>query len=190
MEKAPLAEIRPNIKKAFTFNLLIVGGILALVISLLLYLHNAVGLGLFLDVFWQFGIEISPLAFLAYAIFIVLFITAFLLFLNYMTLGKTRYIFYRDRILYTMSFFVMQVTEKKIPYANITKVSYEEIPFFNSAKIIFDLTGMKERSVSFKFIDNPEEIVRNIHYLMTEYRSKYYAQYAQEYRMQNIMGRL
>lgn len=185
--EAPLAEIKPNIKKAFIRNILIVGGIVFLVIIVLLCLNSVVGLSIFLDVIGVLGIVISPLAVLAYFIFFVLFFTALSLILNYVTLGKIGYTLYQDKMVYSESFFIVHISDKVIPYANITKISYEKKPFLNTAKIILDLTGMKQDKVTLNFIDEAEEVVSKLQELVREYRAKYYAKYSQEYRYQNIM---
>jgi len=187
--EAPIAEIKPNIKKAFILNILIVGGGVILIIALLIYLNSIVGLDIFLDTFAELGIFISPTAVLFYFIGFILFITAFLLILNYVALGKTGYTIYPDKIVYSRSLFIMQISDKTVPYANIAKITYERKPFLNTAKIIVDLTGMKENKVELNFIDDAEEVAKKLQELVREYRSKYYARYSQEYRYQNIMDR-
>ena len=188
--EAPIAEIKPNIKKAFTLNLLIVGAIVILIIALLIYLNSVVGLDIFLDAFKEIGINISTASLLAYSIFIILFLTALLLISNYVTLGKVSYTLYPDKIFYNKSLFIAQITDKTIPYANITKISYEKKAFLNTAKIILELTGMKESKVELDFIDDADAVVRKIQELIREYRAKYYAQYSQDYRYQSIMDQL
>jgi len=187
--EAPIAKIKPNIKKAFIFNIIIVGGIVLLIIVLLIILHRLVGLDLFLDVFNQLGFEISTTSLLFYSIFAVIFVTGLLLILNYVALGKISYTLYPDKIVYSKSFFILHISDKTIPYANITKITYENKPFLNTAKIIFELTGMKENKTEVDFIDNAEEIIRKIHELIRNYRANYYARYSQEYRYQNIMDK-
>ncbi len=188
--EAPLAEIKPNIKKAFISNLLIVIGIVILIICLLLYLNNIVGLNVFLDVLKQFDISISPITLLIWSIVIILLFIGLLLILNYVILSKHVYSIYSDKIVYSRNFFVMQLNEQIIPYSNVTKISYEKKPFLNTAAITLELTGMKESRIIFNFIDEAEEVVEKIQNLIKDYRAQYYAQYTQDYRMQNIMNRL
>lgn len=187
--EAPLAEIKPNIKKAFISNILVVCGIVALIIVLLVYINNIVGLSIFLDVLRLFGIVISPLVVLAYSIFFVLFFTALLLILNYVTLGKISYTLYPDKVVYSKSFFIMSISGKAIPYANITKISYEKKPFLNTAKVILDLTSMQQDKVTLDFIDNAEELVSKLQELVSDYKAKYYARYTEEYRYQHIIDK-
>ncbi|MBW2974968.1 hypothetical protein KY366_04590 [Candidatus Woesearchaeota archaeon] len=187
MEEAAVSEIKPNIKKAFILNILVVSGIVVMVIALLIYLNSIVGLDVFMEAFKELGLEVSASLLLAYSIFLILFVTALLLILNYIVLGKSSYTLYRDKMVYTKSLFIIQIRDKAVPYANVTKVSYDKKAFLGTARIILDLTGMKEKQVELDFIDDVEEVVKEIHNLIREYRSRYYAQYAQEYRMQNIM---
>lgn len=188
--EVPIAEIKPNIKKAFILNILIVGIVVILIIALLIYINSIVGLGIFLDLFREFEIIISPAILLAYSIFIILFFTVVSLVLNYVTLGKISYTLYPNKMVYSKSFFIMKISDKTIPYANIAKISYEKRPFLNTAKVIIELTGMREDKVKIDFMDDAAAVVRKLQELVREYKSKYYAQYSQEYRYQNIMDRL
>lgn len=187
--EAPIAEIKPNIKKAFELNLLIVGAIVALIIAILIYLHIIVGLDIFLDTFGMLGIKISPLTLLGQSIFLIIFITTLLLILNYITLGKITYTLYPDKLVYSQSFFVVHIHNKTVPYSNIAKITYKNRVFLNTSNIILELTGMKENKVELSFIDNSEEVVKKIQDLIRRYRANYYAQYTQDYRYQNIMDR-
>lgn len=185
--EAPIAEIKPNIKKAFILNIMFVGAIVFLIISSLVYIHSIVGLKVFIDAFKELGYNISPSSLLAYSIILTLFVTAILLILDYVALGKISYTIYPDKMVYSKNFFIMQISDKTIPFANITKISYERKIFLNSAKVIVELTGMKENKIEMNFIDNADNVVREIQNLIREYRARYYAQYSQDYRYQNII---
>ena len=190
MEDAPIAEIRPNVKKAFISNIFFVSLIVALIIGTLIYLNSLVGLSIFLDTFKDFGIIISPSVLLFWFIMIIIVFTALLLIMDYINLGKITYTLYPDRINYGRSLFIMQLSDKVIPYANIAKISFGEMTFLKTAKVRLDLTGMKGSSIDIDYIDNPQEVVEEIHRLVGEYKSKYYARYSQDYRYQNIMDEL
>lgn len=187
--EAPIAEIKPNIKKAFLSNILLVFVIVALIIGTLIYLNSVVGLDIFLDSFKEIGVVISPSSLLFWFISLILFFTILSLILNYIALGKITYTFYPDKMVYGRSFFIMQLSDKTIPYANIAKVSYESKSFLNTAKVGLDLTGMKESKIEIDFIDDAQEVVKRIQELIANYRANYYAKYAQDYRYQNIMDR-
>ncbi len=187
--EAAAAEIKPNIKKAFVLNILVIGGIVALVIASSIYIHTIVGLGIFLDAFRELGIIISPTRMLSSFIGFVFFLTGILLILNYVALGKITYTLYPDKLEYSRNLFILELSSKTIPYANVAKVYYESKAFLNSAKVILELTGMKESKVEMDFIDNAQEVVQEIQRLIANYKADYYARYSQDYRYQNIMDR-
>ncbi len=187
--EAPIAAIKPNIKKALISNIIFVLGIVILIIGSLIYLNIIVGLDIFLDTFKGLGINISSSYLIFWFVFFVLFFTSLLLLLNYANLGKIEYTLYPNKIVYTKSFFIIHIKDKEVPYGNIPKITYEKKPFLNTSKIIIELTGMKEKKIELDFIDTPEEVVRKIQELIKDYRAKYYAQYTQDYRYQNIMDK-
>jgi len=188
--EAAVLEIRPNIKKAFISNILMVSVIVALIIGTMIFLNNVVGLGVFLEVFSQFGVEVSTSSVLMWFIILVFLFTALLLFLNYASLGKVRYTLYPDKLVYSKSFFIFEVDDKEIPYANIAKISYEKKSFLDASKVIVDLTSMKEDKLEMDFIDDAEEVVGKMQGFIRSYKARYYAQYSQDYKYQNIMEKL
>jgi len=188
--ESPIAEIKPNIKKAFLSNILFVSLIVAAVIATLVYLNNVVGLDVFIITFKEIGITISPSKLLAWFIIFILFITALLLILNYIVLAKISYTLYPDKILYGRSFFIVQLTSQEIPYSNISKVSYESTPLLHTAKVVLSITGMKRSKIEIEYIDNAPELVNQLQNLINTYRANYYAKYSEDYRYQNIMDQM
>lgn len=178
--EAPVAEIKPDIKKAFLYNILRVAGVVALVVGTLIYLNIVVGLDLFLDSFAQMGITISTTSFISWFIFLIIFSTAILLILNYVNLGKLTYTLYPDKIVYNQSFFIMQTKDKTIPYANIAKITYKDRALLNTSKITIDLTGTNKPNIELDFIDDAQEVVGKIQELVRDYKANYYAKYAQD----------
>ena len=132
--EAPIAEIKPSIKKAFISNIVIVLVIVTLIIGFMVYLNTIVGLDVFLVTFRDIGFNISPASLVGWFIFLVLFFTSLLLFLNYVALAKVSYTLYPDKIAYSKSFFIMQVSDKVVPYSNISKISFEKKPFLRKIK--------------------------------------------------------
>ena len=184
--EAPVAEIKPNIKKAFVSDIILVLLIVSFIIATLAYLNNIVGLKVFINAFKEFGVVIPLSSIIYWSMLFVLFITSLFLIMDYVSLGKVSYTFYPDKILYAKNLFVMQLSEKAIPYSNIARISYGK-NFFLNTSIILELTGMKKGKVEFNFIDNREEVVKKIESLIKEYKARYYAQYAQEHRFQGIL---
>ena len=190
MEDVAVAEIRSNVGKAFFLNLFFVGIIVVLIIGISIYLNTVVGLGIFLDGLKVIGVTISGKALLGYIVALTLLATVLILVLNYVNLGKMRVILYRNKLEYSKSLFVMQLSENEISFENIAKVSIEKKPFFNTSKIILGLNGLKQDKLEIDFIDDAEEVAAKIQELIKDYRARYYAQYTQNYRMQNIMETL
>lgn len=187
--EAAIAEIKPNITKAFISNLISVGVIVVLIIGVLVFLNEVVGLEIFLEAFGELGVTISAASLLYWSISLILFFTLLLLILNYINLGKVSYTLYPDKIVYSKIFFMTQLSEKIIPYPNITKITYEDKSLLKTSKIILELTGVKKSRMELDFIDNAEEIVKQIHDLITKYRANYYAKYSQDYRFQHIIDK-
>ena len=187
--EAPIAEIKPDIKKAFISNIFRVAVIIALIIGTLIYLNVIVGLDVFLDTFALFGINISTSTVVFWFILITILATTILLILNYVNLGKLTYTLYPDKLTYGKSFFIMQTSSKSIPYVNIAKITYEDKSFLNTSKITIELTGMKEPKLELDFIDNAAEVVRKIQELIQNYKANYYAQYSQKNKYQNIVDK-
>ncbi len=188
--EAPVAEIKPNIKKAFISDIIVILVILVLIVGTLIYLNNVVGLGVFLDTFKEFGIEISTGALLGWSIFLLLFITTIILILDYVALGKSSYMLYLGKLVCTKNIFIIQLKEETIPYANIVKISFNKKSIVNTSELILELTGMKKDKVTIEFLDNAQQVAMQLQQLIRNYKSKYYAQYAQNYRYENIMDKL
>ena len=188
--EAALAEIKPNVKKAFISNVILIAIVVITIIVGIIYLNSIVGLGVFLDTLSEIGINISASSFIGGFISTILFLTVLLLILDYVSLGKLTYTLYPDKIVYSKSLLIFQVSNKEIPYQNITKISYEKKSIMTTGKIVIELTATKDSRVEIDFIDNPDEVMRQIQDAINRYRANYYAQYAQDYRFQNIMSRL
>lgn len=188
--EAPIAEIQTNIKKAFISDIGVISLVVALIVGTLIYLNSVVGLGVFLDTFREFGIEISAAAVLGWSIFLLLFITTIILILDYVSLGKSRYLLYPDKLVYTKNMFIIQLKEQTIPYANIVKINLKKKSFVNALDLTLELTGLKEDKITIGFVDNAQQVVMMINQLIREYKARYYAQYTQNYSYQNIMNKL
>lgn len=188
--ESPIAEIKPNIKKAFISDIGVIAVVVALIAGTLIYLNNVVGLGVFLDTFKEFGIEISTAALLGWGIFLLLFITTIILILDYVALGKSSYVLYPDKLVYSKNIFIIQLSEQTIPYPNIVKIGFKKQSFLNTSKLTLELTSMKKDNITIEFLDNAQEVATMINKLISDYKSRYYAQYTQNYSYQNIMDKL
>ena len=188
--EAPIAEIKTNIKKAFISDIGVITLVVVLIVGTLIYLNSVVDLGVFLDTLEEFGIEISASTILGWSIFLLSFTTIIILILDYVALGKCSYILYPDKIVYTRNMFIIQLGEQTIPYANIVKISIKKQSFVNASELILELTGMKKDEIKIEFLDNAQQVAMQLHQLIRDYKSRYYAQYAQNQRYQNITSEL
>lgn len=186
MEEAPIAIIKPNVKKQFILNLLFVFGVVSLIVVMIVYFETTVGFDVLFGSFEAIGVSLSPGRPITYAIFLTIIFGSIFLILNYLTLSKIHYTLYKDKLVYAKSMFFAHIPDLEIPFSNISKVTFQK-KALNTGTITIELTGMKEPKVEMKFIDNPEEVVNRIHQLIQEYRARYYAKYTQEYKIQNIM---
>lgn len=189
MIEPPVSRIKPNITKAFIANLIFVAAIVILLISLIIYLNNLVGIDIFFDTFKEFGINITKTSVLFGMIGLVLLFTTLLLILNYVSLAKVTYTFYPDRIEYTRNFLIMQLSSKTIPLKNISKVFSSNKSLMKTGKVTLELSGLKDAKIDINYVDNPLQVVNLIQELIHRYKANYYAQYAQDYRFQTIVDR-
>ena len=196
MEEQALGELRPNIKKIFLLNMLKIGFAVGVIITAVAFLNYMIDIkevykGI-QEGFSGIGIQFSPpsqtqiimwvtIALFGMGIFLMLF--------NYIALGKVRYIFYSNRLALYRSFLMIQVKEDMIPYSNIVKVSFEKA-FPNTGNIALELSGMEQKEIKLQFIDNAVQAVANIQRLIQNYKASYYAQYAQDQRLGNIVDQL
>ena len=183
--------VRPNIRKVFTKNIILVIIGVIVFIALLIFLNIEVGLDVFLIPFETFGIKINPVSLLLYAIVGLIAFTALMLMFNYIALQGLRYEIYKTKIMvYEPSAFIF-IVSKEIPISSIIKISYDYEGFFNkllvSGEVIIDLSGMRDSNIRFKFIDDIEKTVRYLQGLVNEHSAIKQAQFTENYRIGNIM---
>lgn len=186
--------LNPNIKKIYLKNLFTVAGAVFLIAGFLLMLHLTIGLDVFLFVFEVFNIEIDPLPLLLFAILGVVSISIFLLLGNFLVAKNTRYEFYQNRLILYKNTLLVFTETKEILYQNIIKITYNKDgifnSLFNSGTIILELTAMKEGKAELEFIDNIEQTVQYIQKIITEFRNIQQAQFAENYKIGNILNKL
>jgi len=182
-----IAEITPNAKKLCILSSIEIVIVSALIIGFIIYLDSIVNFDSLFQTFQQLGApKILASSFLSWFVIIAAVLTAAVLVLNYLALGKVRYVFYEDQLACYNNFLIMQISEIIIPYKNIIGVSVDKPNTVNNADITIEMTGMKKKSQILKFIDNAAEVAGEIQKILDNYRANYYAKYAQEYRLQQI----
>jgi hypothetical protein len=164
--------VKPNLKKVYLFTLLKVCGLLAALIAVVLYLHIIVGLGVFAEIFKDFGI--SPWRFVLFIVVMVLAATLVMFLLSYLGFAKVDYIFYNDRFTVYQNILVFNIGKREIPYKDISNTYYDESNLigiiFKTGTITFELIGKNKGIINLKFIDNAKEVFSNIQNIIKQYK--------------------
>jgi len=181
-------EIKPDSKKIILFSFSKVIGILLLFGSLLWFLNSLIDLKWLFSIFKEFGFEMDFSALMP-TLSIGALLLATGLVLEYMTLSKLRYVFYQDHFTYYQNFLIFQVSEIDIPYHNIVKITFERMTLFNAGNIDLELSSMKQKSVTLKFVNNVEQAAKDILQIINNYRATYYAQKSAEYKYDQILNK-
>ena len=186
---APVMQVKPSVKRAMTTKIVIVVAFIALIIGMGFYLNSIVGVGVFLDVFSELGIEINGTAILTTLAGLAGVIIAVVLIMSYVNYHEVAYTLYPDKILYTPpAASLMNREPVEYLYANITGITFKKQGALKPDLIQIALTGQKQSTLSIPYIDNPTETMASMQKLIDEWKARYYAEYGHEYRMQNIMG--
>jgi len=184
-----LSELKPNSKKIVLSNFLKILMIVVIIAIILFIINLVVDFNSIKEGLAIIGINFSLGPLIKVGIYvIVIALSSFLLF-GYLESNKIRYVFTKDGIKVYQNLLLVQLNELFIPYNNIVKVTFEEMPILNAGNIILELTGTKDRNMEFKFIDNPQQVAAYILKLINEYWAKYYAERSEEYKYQRILGR-
>jgi hypothetical protein len=182
-----IAEVTPNVKKLCFLSSIYIILAAGAIIAFLIYLDNVIHFNTIFDVFKELG---APRMYfstiLTWAVIGAIGVTILILILNYLTLGKVRYVFYEDRLVCYNNFLIMEISRAEIPYTNITKVSVDKPNTIKNANITIELTGMKKKNVILKFIDNAANVAAGIQNIIDTWKANYYAQYSQDYRLGKI----
>ena len=185
-----IAELKPNVKKLCMLSSIEIMIVSAVTIGFAIWLDSVINFNQLFEIFQEFGAPPAQSSvLLRWLILIAIGLTIIILILNYLTLGKVRYVFYEDKLIYYNNFLIMEISKTEIPYANITKVSVDQPNTIKNADIKLELTGMKKKDIILKFIDNAAKVAAGIQNIINKYRANYYAQYARDYTLQKTAER-
>ncbi len=185
--------LKPNMKKIYINDIFKILGSVLFIALLLLVINSTGSLAFFLDIFSAFGINISSSQIFLYFILSISSVTAILLVFSYLSALNIKYEFYNDKLIaYKSSFFIF-TNSLEVPYQNIARISLDTKglfkSLFNSGTVILELSGMKEREIKVQFIDNIPQAVMFIQTRIREHLSARQAQFTENYKIGNIMGR-
>jgi len=195
MKSSPEAELKPNVGKVILYSFLKFLGSLAIIGALLFILNYFIDFGIFstaLEGLSRAGINIDTSnlgKFIMLSVISSFVVAGFVLLLEFQTVSKTRYEFYQDHLTAYQNFLIVQLSEKTIPYQNIVKVTFEEVPLLNVGHINIDLTALPEKSIRLRFIENAGQVASDILKLTTDYKSRMYTQRGEEYKYEDILAR-
>ena len=188
-----LLTIKPNVNKIFLKNFLNILGITLLVSGILWIINLEVGLQVFLDVLKALGISIDPSSILFYSVMAVLAVSCLLLIGNYLANVNIKYEFYQNKLIAYLNSILVFTNSKNIPYADITRVLFNNKGIFNSmlnsGTIILEMSGTGNERMELKFIDNVENVVQSIQNAIKEFASIQQAQFTENYTIDRIMNR-
>ncbi|MFH1642822.1 MAG: hypothetical protein ABIC04_08055 [Nanoarchaeota archaeon] len=182
-----VAELQPNSKKIVLLSFLKLFGVLALIGGLLYFLSIFVDFSMFEVFLGELNVEINLTAMFIPMLGIIITLVLIVLAIKYFEYSNVSYVFLKEGFKYYESF--INKKELFIPYANIVKVWFETIPVLNTGNITIELSGMKEKNVEIKFVDNTQKVASDIMTLINQYKSRYYAQKGEEYKFDSIMDR-
>lgn len=191
----PVPEIKPNIKKVFLMNVIKIVSVAAFISLLDILFVRIIGKDFFQDVLAGLNVtaEFSMWHFTLWSILAIVVIITVVLITNYFVLGNVRYEFYPDKIIHYKSMLFVLLKSKEIPYGNIARINFDYEGFlnslFNTGTITIELSAMKEKELKMEFIDNAEQVVRYIQGMIQNYKTRYYAQRTEGYRVDNIFNR-
>jgi len=187
--------IKPSIKKVFIYDIMKVLSAVFLLIALILFLNYFNAFDDLVPVFETLGMDfnINTTAVFVWFIGVALAIAAVLLTINYLILFNVRYEFYPDKIVkYKTAFFVL-INSEDISYGNISRVSYDNSGLINwllrTGIVNIELTGIKRDSLKMEFMDNPQNVIQYIQRCTTLYKSRNYAEHAENYKIGKIIDR-
>jgi hypothetical protein len=177
-----LFEFRPNVKRAFLLSLGKVLFIAALIIGGYYYLSRMEIFGVFKELLGDANITLPEIAWGIWVTVGVVIISIGFLGVNYFDITKRRYVGYKDNLTLYKNFMIFQLNEIKIPYWNIQNVETDD----KKRHVIIEATGIKNRSITLKFIDDPEKAVEKIKESVRHFKANYYADYVKRQRIKSI----
>jgi len=187
--------LKPNIKKVFIYNILRILFATVIIIGISIFYSYFVGFDVFVPIFETFGVtfEIDTTMVLWGFVGAILVATVVILIVNYLILANVRYEFYPEKIVkYKTAFFIL-INSEDTSYGNISRVSYYHSGWINwllrTGTVNVELTGTKKDNLGMEFIDDPQKISQYIQKCIVLYKSRYYAEHAEDYRLGKIMGR-
>ncbi|MFH1849873.1 MAG: hypothetical protein ABH879_06865 [archaeon] len=188
----PIAEIKPNVKKAYAFTAAKVFGVAGLIIGFLFYLNRIVGLAIFSELLSDAGYSLSASQALTWFGAAVVAISLLLMFACHVRLSQIRYVFYADMLVTYTSAYMVQINETKVPYANVARVTADSGGIANSllktGSVNIETSGM-QTGIVLQYVDNAEQVAADVLTLINKYKTNMAAQELEQKRFRQIIDR-
>jgi hypothetical protein len=185
--------IRSNTRKAFFKNLINMMIILIVVIGMIVFIDQQVGLDTFTMVFEMLGMTVTTGQIIFYIIVLVTIICIGMLLANYMAISHVRYELYKDHIKYYETQAFILTNSDEISYENVIRVNFKSEGFMNKlmscGDVIISLTNHKRENITLQSIDDPEMIARLIQSKINDYNMQKQMVYQQSNRIDSILKR-
>jgi len=188
---APLMEIRPNVKKAFLGSLKVIFIVALLVVFAYVFLDQMFGFKLFLDIFAEFGIQVTIGQFWFWFMVFLLFAVLLAALGNYASLHRQVYTIFSDKVVVQKAGFLNGAGKiNEVPFANITSVSLKSASFPASTSALLQVSGKDFDKVTLDFLDDGATIVEKLESLVQQHKGRVFSQFGHEYRVGQIVGGL
>jgi len=195
MEEQPIGEIKSNFRKKFFMYYLVLTIPLLLIGGSGYYIYEELDLESAIDAvntgLVELGsppISIDPRFF--FVVIAVIILAPIAMITKFVDIYSVRYIFYRDRVVRYGSIMFLQVAGQEVPYSHIHNVTVEESGLKGSGDIDLELSGEKKPHLVMISIDNVAGVVAHIQQIIRNYRASFYAQYAMDSNVDQILDRL
>jgi len=186
META-IAEVKPNFKKLFMLNTIILVFALIAFIGILFYLRTLIPSGT-MNILKGIGMNIPEINIFPILVGIVVLFGIIITVSNYFSLGSAAYHFYKDKMVCYKNIFIFKGKEIMIPYSNISRVTYQT-KFPDTSDVILELSGLKDKEFKMEYIDDGQQMAISIQNFINNFKSRYYTAQAQNARFENILNK-
>jgi len=186
--------LKPNVKKVIMLNVAKVAFTVILILGLLFYLSTLVDLSIFGEVFGLSGEELPEASGLMTNFMLAIIITSIITVgVSYLSVGKKQYMFFPDRLEHYTNFLILNVSKEVIPYNNIASVRVDmnfSDHIIKTGTIILELTGMKKKSVSLEYVDNPDGYLPYIQKLLDNNKASFNMEYQFNKKVEGTLDRM
>ncbi len=168
--------LKPDVKKAFIFNIAKVGIAALVIIIIVVILQVTVGLNVFIELMDMLGLQVQASSLLIWMSLVILLIAGALTGLNWIILRDVRYEFYEDKLICFESKMLVLIHSFEIPFSNITRIRVDQGSFLDSlldtGSLFLELSAMDKKEQQIEFIDDVQNVANAINQWILNFRAK------------------